>query len=472
MNVLLLAYGGDTPAGYDYLLKIALSFKKKGHNVIFAIDNQYFVDASFVTLDDYKVYSYDKWASENTNYVPYKGNIEISQNIAYVNYERLNCWNARKSLHNYTISLERDVIDKYLAFFLYVIDKEKIDLVLHETVSSLQAYEAYIATTIKGIPFLGWILSRIPGRFDLNRDPFGNEEEIKKTIERINLKEITIDERENYQEYIDKIGMIKPDYMKNNPMSMDINYVKQYSGKIGKVMKLLPIIFGARVDDSYYIKYPLELKLVMLRYNLLRQAKIKLLKRRFDEIEENDRYFLFPLHFQPEASTAVNAPYYCNQADVIRCVAFSLPRHIKLYVKDHPNGIGFMRMSAYKDILNLPNVKYIDPQANTKKLIKDSIGIITITSTMGYEALLMKKPVITLGHVFYNAHPYCNHIKGYDELYSAMIGAIENNRDKFEEYNLKFVKAYWERSYEGKLLDDSPQEINKVVDAIIVEANK
>ena len=42
-----------------------------------------------------------------------------------------------------------------------------------------------------------------------------------------------------------------------------------------------------------------------------------------------------------------------------------------MYVKDHPNGIGFLPMDQYKQILNLPNVRYINPSENGKKLFEN-----------------------------------------------------------------------------------------------------
>ena len=53
------------------------------------------------------------------------------------------------------------------------------------------------------------------------------------------------------------------------------------------------------------------------------------------------------MHFQPESSTSVNAMFYANQVETIQNLAFSLPLGTELYVKDHPNGIGFLSEQDY-----------------------------------------------------------------------------------------------------------------------------
>src|SRR5690606_22483223 len=106
-----------------------------------------------------------------------------------------------------------------------------------------------------------------------------------------------------------------------------------------------------------------------------------------------DRFFVYPIHYHPESSTSVLAPYYTNEYSNILNISNSLPFGSFLYVKDHSSAIGVQGKEFYKKVSALPSVKLIPPSFNIKKLILASEGIITVNSTAGYEALILGKPV-------------------------------------------------------------------------------
>ena len=471
MNILLLAYEGDTPSGYNYMIGVANALRKRGNHVTFLSDNQYYTKSSLADLSDYEVLYFDD-VKDKIDMTDQEYPEDLSSVVTFINYHRLECWHATKSIKNYTSHVENNLVEKLYIYLNSLITERKIDCILFETVSSVMSYVAYYACRNKGIAYVGWIISRIPGRYDLLNDPFGDIAYLKKKFKETSMDAIDEDELAFITGYLDKIADVKPGYMKNNPMDMHIDYRRQYLQKLGKAIKLLPIIIGAHTNNAYYVRYPLEFKTTMFKYNMNRQRKIKKLKKCYDKIEDGERYFLFPMHFQPEASTGVNAPYYCDQAAVIKSIAFSLPLGVKLYVKDHPNGIGFLPMSTYEEILSLPNVKYINPESYTKELISKSIGVVTITSTMGYEALLMRKPVLTFGNVFYNYHPYCRKINGYDELPEALRSMISNDYKDFDQINIRFTKTYIDHSFAGNLMSTSEDDLLSLADNIVRAANR
>jgi hypothetical protein len=129
---------------------------------------------------------------------------------------------------------------------------------------------------------------------------------------------------------------------------------------------------------------------------------------------------LFPLHFQPEYSTLVLAPYSVNQLAVVRNVAISLPITHRLYVREHPAGLGMQPLSFYKELKKIPNVRLISPLASMHDLILGSDGVVTITGTAGWEALMLGKPVLTLGNVFYNVFGGVRKVKEPEKLAPAM----------------------------------------------------
>ncbi|MFH3675799.1 capsular biosynthesis protein, partial [Acinetobacter baumannii] len=53
---------------------------------------------------------------------------------------------------------------------------------------------------------------------------------------------------------------------------------------------------------------------------------------------------------------------------------------------------------------------------NIKRLILKSLGVITVNSTAGYEALLLGKPVYLLGRVFYENFNNVYNLKSYRDI--------------------------------------------------------
>jgi CDP-glycerol glycerophosphotransferase (TagB/SpsB family) len=117
----------------------------------------------------------------------------------------------------------------------------------------------------------------------------------------------------------------------------------------------------------------------------------------FDDGPLPENYVFMTLHFQPEASTSVLAPFFANQRYVVENVARALPLHWKLVVKPHLLNIGRQPVEFYQHVQKIPNVHLVSPTADTRELIMGSKAVVAITGTSGFEALLLGKKVIVFG---------------------------------------------------------------------------
>lgn len=167
--------------------------------------------------------------------------------------------------------------------------------------------------------------------------------------------------------------------------------------------------------------------------------------------EPNEDYAFFPLHFEPEIATMLYAPFFTDQPYVIRQIAHSLPATYKLYVKDHPGMIGFRPRSYYKELLKIPNIRLIDPAIPSFPLIQNAKIVTTISSSAGWEAVLLRKPVITFGDVFYNALSTVKHCRTIDELPYVIKEQLESVRYNEQEL-VNYIAATMEVSVEVPLL--------------------
>lgn len=128
------------------------------------------------------------------------------------------------------------------------------------------------------------------------------------------------------------------------------------------------------------------------------------------------RFAYFPLHIEPEVALMRYAPYYTNQQEVIRAIAHALPIDMLLYVKEHPGMAGFRTREYYKEILKIPNVRLINPYIPGTEVARHAAITTTITSTSAWEAIMLEKPVITFGNVFFNDIPGVKRCDGFEEL--------------------------------------------------------
>ena len=88
-----------------------------------------------------------------------------------------------------------------------------------------------------------------------------------------------------------------------------------------------------------------------------------------------------------------------------------------LVIKEHPQQTGMLLGKKFRDLKKrLSNIAYLPAEYPTKTLIRQSNLIITQTSTAGWEAILLGKPVVVIGKVFYDKYPLVNKFINFEQL--------------------------------------------------------
>lgn len=118
-----------------------------------------------------------------------------------------------------------------------------------------------------------------------------------------------------------------------------------------------------------------------------------------------DEFYLYPLHLQPEASTLVLGQFYEDEINNIINISKCLPGNFRLFVKEHPAAFGRRNLHFYRRIANTPNVTLIPPESDSNTLIESARAVITVSGTMGVEAVARGTCVFVLGDVFYDGFP-------------------------------------------------------------------
>ncbi|MGR3811430.1 capsular polysaccharide export protein, LipB/KpsS family [Jiulongibacter sp. NS-SX5] len=360
----------------------------------------------------------------------------------YADFERDIHFGNRTDYHY----LEQTLIHLY-NFFYSIFSKEKPVAVFYENVSNTFAYAAFNVTRLLNIKYLGVTMARIPGRIYLHSSIYDDSYGYLKIFDEAenNNYRLMDDEFEYLHSFLSNFTSSSPDYMKSNNLGLDISNFRYL-----RKSKLQYLYNTLLYDFSRIGKYPgLQSKNLFKSAILtfLKNVRRKLVVRYLDimyycNIDEEDSYYLYPLHFHPESSTSVISRPYAKELEIIQNIAFSLPFGTKLYVKDHPSAAGFMDIDFYRQIAQIPNVKLISHKARTKRMIKDCLAVITLTSTVGFEALIMNKKVFVFGNTFYEMHPNCVKIVDLTNLFEYFS---DINVKPYSPFNT--VYAYYKQTY-------------------------
>lgn len=127
-----------------------------------------------------------------------------------------------------------------------------------------------------------------------------------------------------------------------------------------------------------------------------------------EDIQLPAKYIFVPFQVHDDTQVLLNSPKVKTMADLLAYVVPAVERHnreandtIKLVVKEHPSDFGRISYDAVREKYQDSGIIFLRYYP-TPQLIKSSAGIITINSSVGIEALVQHKPIITMGNAFYN----------------------------------------------------------------------
>ncbi len=466
MKILILVSAAENYP--PFFVKMGNYLEKSGHEVCFAFES-HLADYLYPHSrpdSRFKCFYFSDFfrdAKDNLKPPPSHMNDQLWQAL-FSDFERFSIFGLHKDKPR---SYFERLLTALTNFFDDLLREQKIDAVIFETVSNAFAHVCFLVAQRLGKKFLGVSSSRLPGRFEIQETIYDVGHPIQKTYEKLLANGSTALSPEMVS-YLRDFDTSEPDYMVNNLLSPTRSLIGQYISldRFRYLYRILNYTVKCK-SEIYYVHQmgnPLTFSLKMLMRALKRRLKLIQLPKFFDEISENESYYLYPIQFHPESSTSVLAPNYIDEYNTIRSIAFALPFGTYLYVKDHKSSAGYPSLQLYEGLRKIPNVKLIHYNANTKALIKRSKGVITSTSTVGYEALLLDIPVFLLGRVFYEFHPMCRRVSSISELSKILL---EPN-PHLDSTLIKeaFLEAYFKHTFEGTLVFNSDGGLKGVYENI------
>ncbi len=324
---------------------------------------------------------------------------------------------------NYSVEKLNAILQKSIEKIESLFDSLKPDLVVSFICVTFGEYLTYLVARKRNIPFLNLRPTRIKNYFLLAEsvhepsykviqkyDQFKKEGIPENLINEI--KEIVINIRNSHAMYEGVIpansnGNIETERKQEKRSTATI--IRNIFDRVKRVASdTWQYNFGAFRSDTHHnnrlkvhwfrrIKRPAR----MLQFKFLLNKRLISDKKKLKQIN----YAFFPLHKEPEVTLLVYSRPFCNQIEVIRNIARSLPIDMTLVVKEHPASIGYRPLSYYEKILGIPNVVMVPHTFKSEDLLHNSKLVTIISGSVGLEALIRKIPVINFGNTPFSFLP-------------------------------------------------------------------
>lgn len=356
---------------------------------------------------------------------------------------------------HWTYQRSVDAVSQLYQFFDSVFQSESPNVLIGEPPAGLFGEIGYYFAKKHGVPFLGFTDSRINIAL---YDSESTDSRFEKTFRELLISDIKENERSFLFSRLEKFvsHAQKPEYMKYARISFNqFALIWHYLKKLSELGPLFLYLAHRKKFKAYdYESEVIVRRSFMAPFELeLKQLRLLFQRRFFSRMNEQEQFFLYPLHLEPEAATLVLAIPYADQLATVKNIAFTLPFPYKLYVKEHPTAMGSRPDAFYKTLKKIPNVVLIDPSQNVPQLLQKSAGVITLTGTMGMEAVLAGKPAYVLGDVFYTYHPLCRKIVNFDDLRERIRLDLSQKPkvNNLQDVNLRFMASYVRYTIEGSI---------------------
>ena len=112
---------------------------------------------------------------------------------------------------------------------------------------------------------------------------------------------------------------------------------------------------------------------------------------------KNTKYVVYPEHFRPEASVSARDFSLRNDVENVSKILSQLPSDIELVYRFHPSYFCKRKIQSLWALLATKNINFSMPWEPLDRLIENSEGVVTVSSTVGLDALRLGKRTIVTG---------------------------------------------------------------------------
>ncbi|WP_417277130.1 hypothetical protein [Castellaniella sp.] len=375
--------------------------------------------------------------------------------FVYPDIDRMDWWGIRSKR---SLSYYRSYICRSISWLDSIFDNYKPIAVIYEQYTTAPAFLlGYVGKRHK-VRYVGLQQSRLKGRFEIHNDKYSFIDQVSKSYI-YGDDDVFSDIVENA---IFSLKTGQPSYMKE-----ESQYIPRIRDIINwKNLKKSLAILKLRECVSYQMPSPVGVSYRFFVNKISKKINHIISRGFYNNIEpEAERYVLYPLHFHPEASTSVFAKDYDDELHIIKAIAYNLPMDTVLYVKEHTAAVGIRGTGFYRRLKNIPNIKLVSPRVDTKFLIENSLGVITLTSTVGFEAIVIGRPVVVIGRVFYEQGPGVYRIQCFSDIFNIVKHDFRDFKSSQSDIH-KFVKSYIDNTSPGNVFISGAENIKNIENVV------
>jgi len=162
------------------------------------------------------------------------------------------------------------------------------------------------------------------------------------------------------------------------------------------------------------------------------------------------RSVVYPLQYEPEASLIYFAPEIVSQHSFVETTLRALPSDCLLWVKEHPNQFGALGEDRWRSLKRrYGNLRFIHGRQSGRDLIKRCGPVVSISSSMGMDALLLGRKVVVAGRVYYRSFTGAVPVSSHAELADVLNRAETYEPSDNLAANIEELVAFGSSAYRG-----------------------
>jgi hypothetical protein len=279
-----------------------------------------------------------------------------------------------------------------------VFDDVRPDVVLPEVGNETIRIATHLIALSRGVPVLFILHTIFPSPLRVYRDtlhaPIAPLDE---------LRELTPEEAEEVEAFRAAFTATAEPIREHRRVPLEARRLKVFAGHLRRKL--------TEDRDNDYLR-PWRL----LHQNVSEKMRALAARPFYDTLDPERPFVYFPLHVTDDYKIQRIIPHCADQASLVEQIADALPAGHDLVLKEHPMSLGRNSTALLRRLRQRPNTRLVNPYTNTHDLIERSEAVAVISSTVGLEALLYDKPVLTLGQPYYGGFGVTLDVGSFDEI--------------------------------------------------------
>lgn len=298
-------------------------------------------------------------------------------------------------------------VDVQAAFWEQYLPRATPGLLVGE-VSHFHNWFAWAVGGAHGVPYAHLVPARVPGHTAVGDGPYEHQAQVRETYTRFLSDGVPADLQARARQFI-------AEFQGRTTRATHLPPVRRWyespvgSGTLSTFVRESLRWFSAERQWDYTIVSPWE-KLGTWVGDRFRKTCLTWTGSFAAESDLTDPFVFFALHLQPEATTLVRGQFFQDMLAVARNFALSLPVGYRLVVKEHDVMFGRRPLDFFRELRRIPNVVVVSPYASGPNLVRKAAAIAAVTGTVGWDGILLGKPVVVMGQPFYACYQGVSHV--------------------------------------------------------------